>query len=159
MKMDLKTSTPWRLMLRSTVLAGTVAVVCVLILLAGGKPLVRLLFGEQFIGAYPVLMVLLAIPLMGFLAFPLGPMLYALDRPAGPLRARLFGATTFFVIVAPLSWSMGVIGAAIAFVIGYATTVSALAAQVWIEYRRTRPSSLTRSEAAQAAEAQDRYLD
>ena len=160
MKMDLRTKKPWKLMLRSTALAGGVALLAVLILLAGGKPLVRLLFGEAFIGAYPVLVVLLAIPLMGFLAFPLGPMLYAFDRPTGPLKARLFGVITFFVIVAPLSWSMGVIGAAIAYVIGYASIVTALIVQVWAEYRRRKP---TKAEAAAEAiateDAAPNYLD
>ena len=161
MKMDLKSKKPWNLMLRSTALAGSVASLAVLILFFGGESLVRLLFGQEFIGAYPVLMVLLAIPLMGFFAFPLPPMLYALDRPEAPLKARLIGAAIFFLIVAPMSWSMGVIGAAIAFVIGYAAFVLALALQLWAEYRKARPSKLataTPSEAAAGAEAQD-YLD
>ena len=159
MKMDLRSKKPWKLMIRSTALAGSVALAAVLILLVAGKPLVRLLFGEEFIGAYPVLMVLLAIPLMGFLAFPLGPMLYAFDRPDAPLKARLIGVVTFFVIVAPFSWSMGVIGAAIAFVIGYAAIVTALAVQVFAQYRKRQPSSLPPTETVRAAKTQENYLD
>ena len=160
MKMDLRTRKPWKLMLRSTALAGGVALLAVIILLVAGKPLVRLLFGEEFIGAYPVLVVLLAIPLMGFLAFPLGPMLYAFDRSAGPLKARLFGVVTFFAIVAPMSWWMGVIGAAIAYVIGYAAIVTALVVQVVAEYRRRRPAKAGKATAAIAAEETGaNYLD
>jgi O-antigen/teichoic acid export membrane protein len=159
MKMDLRTKKPWKLMLRSTALAGGVALLAVLILLVGGKPIVRLLFGEEFLGAYPVLIVLLAIPLMGFLAFPLPPMLYALDRPDGPLKARLIGVATFFLIVAPMSWSMGVIGAAIAYVLGYGATVLALVVQVWAEYRRRPAHKLAPADVARAAQAQDSYLD
>ena len=161
MKMDLRTKKPWKLMLRSSALAGSVAALAVLILLVGGKPLITLLFGEEFVGAYPVLMVLVAIPLMGFLAFPLPPLLYAFDRPDGPLKARLIGSATFFLIVAPMSWSMGVIGAAIAFVIGYTAFFLALVLQVWAQYRKARPAKLataTPGEAATAAEGQD-YLD
>ena len=149
MKMDLTSKKPWKLMLRSTVLAGSVALLGVLILLIGGEALVRLLFGEQFVGAYPVLMVLLAIPLMGFLAFPLPPMLYAFDKPEGPLRARLVGVGTFFLIVAPFSSSMGVVGAAIAFVIGYAAFVLTLGLQVWAEYRRSRSRKAAATAAAE----------
>ena len=138
MRMDLTTKHPWKLMLRSTALAGGIALLGIVILLIGGKPLVRLLFGEEFLGAYPVLMVLLLVPLMGVFSFPLAPMLYALDRPDAPLKARLIGTATFFVIVAPLAWSLGVIGAAVAFVLGFAVTVLALMLQLWSEYRRVR---------------------
>ena len=159
MKMDLRSGKPWKLMLRSTALAGGVALLAVLILLFGGKSLVSLLFGDEFIGAYPVLVVLLAIPLMGFLAFPLGPMLYAFDRPTGPLKARLVGVTTFFAIVAPMSWSMGVIGAAIAYVIGYAAIVTTLLVQVWAEYRRRRPVKAKAIDAVTVDDTTASYLD
>ena len=159
MKMDVRTKKPWKLMLRSTVLAGSVATVAVLILFVGGEQLVRLLFGEAFIGAYPVLMVLLAIPLMGFFAFPLPPMLYALDRPDAPLKARLLGAGLFFLIVAPMSWSFGLIGAAIAFVLGYAAYVATLALQVWAEYRKARPPRPVATGSPDGAAAAQDYLD
>src|SRR5215213_3339127 len=45
-RMDLKSKEPWRLMLRATVLATAVAVIAVLVLLLGGKPLIGLLFGK-----------------------------------------------------------------------------------------------------------------
>lgn len=138
MRMDLRSKAPWKLMLRGTALAGGVAILAVLILLMGGRPLVRLLFGEEFLGAYPVLMVLLAVPLMGVFSFPLAPMLYALDRPDAPLKARLIGTFAFFLLVAPLSWLWGVIGAALAFVLGYAATVLTLVGYLWREYRRVR---------------------
>jgi O-antigen/teichoic acid export membrane protein len=138
MRMDVRSRHPWKFMLRSSAFAGAIAGTLVLILLVGGKPLVELLFGKEFLGAYPVLMVLLAVPLMGVISFPLAPMLYALDRADAPLKARLTGTTVFFVAVAPLSWALGVIGAALAFVLGYAATLLALVAQLWSEYRRVR---------------------
>ena len=139
MRMDVRTKKPWNLMLRTSAFAGGIAIALILALVIGGQPLVRILFGSEFLGAYPVLMVLLLVPLMGVLSFPLAPMLYALDRPDAPLKARLAGTTTFFLIVAPLSWSFGVIGAAFAFVLGYAATLAVLTVQLWSEYRRVRP--------------------
>jgi O-antigen/teichoic acid export membrane protein len=65
-------------------------------------------------------------------------MLYALDRPDAPLKARLIGTLIFFAIIAPLSWSMGIIGAAIAFIAGTAATVGLLVLQLLREYRRVR---------------------
>jgi O-antigen/teichoic acid export membrane protein len=136
--MDLRTSRPWKFMIRSSAFASSIALTAILILLVGGRSLVELLFGKEFLGAYPVLMVLLLVPLMGIFSFPLGPMLYALDRPDAPLKARLIGTVTFFVIVAPMSWAFGVTGAALAFVLGFATTLVALMLQLWAEYRRVR---------------------
>jgi O-antigen/teichoic acid export membrane protein len=148
MRMDVRTRKPWKLMIRSAAFAGGIALLAVLILLVGGRPLVQLLFGKEFLGAYPVLMVLCAVPLMGVLSFPLPPMLYALDRPDAPLKARLIGTGTFFALVAPLSWKIGVVGAALAFVLGFAATVLTLVAQLLTEYRRIRPRKQHAADAA-----------
>jgi Na+-driven multidrug efflux pump len=37
-----------------------------------------------------------------------------------------------------MSWAFGVTGAALAFVLGFATTLVALMLQLWAEYRRVR---------------------
>src|SRR5215213_2007103 len=136
MRMDVSSKRPWKFMLRTSALAGMIALTAIFILFLGGEWLLRLIFGEQFVGAYPVLMVLLLVPLMGVFSFPLSPMLYALDRPDAPLKAKLLGTATFFIIIAPLCWKFGVTGAAIAMVIGSATTLLTLALQLQSEYRR-----------------------
>lgn len=137
-RMDLATRKPWRLMLRGAALAATVGLASVLVLLVVGRPLIEILFGEEFLAAYPVIMVLLAAPLLAVISFPLPSMLYALDRPDAPLKARLIGTIVFFALIAPLAWELGVIGAAIAFVAGTAAMVGALVVQLWQEYRRVR---------------------
>jgi O-antigen/teichoic acid export membrane protein len=137
-RMDLTTSKPWELMWRVTVLATLVGVLAILVLLAGGRPLIDALFGSEFVRAYPVLLVLIIAPLLAMLSFPLTPMLYALDRPDGPFKAHLFGTILYFAIVAPLSWRFGVTGAATAFVIGDLAMAAALASQVAVQYRRVR---------------------
>ena len=137
-RMDLKTKKPWNLMLRGTAMAAFASILSVLIILVVGKPLISLLFGKEFIGAYPIILVLIIAPLLAIISFPLPSMLYALDRPDAPLTARLIGTILFFVTVAPLSWSFGVIGAALAFVIGNAATVIVLVFQLFREYRRVR---------------------
>lgn len=136
--MDLKSKKPWKLMLRGTALAGAVGLSAILLLLLVGKPLITLLFGEEFIGAYPIILVLIIAPLLAVVSFPLPSMLYALDRPDAPLKARLIGTIIFFLIIAPLSWTFGVIGAAMAFVIGMAAMVLMLIGQLWQEFRRVR---------------------
>jgi len=138
-RMDLSSKKPWKLMLRGTTLASGLAVIAILILLLGGKPILYFLFGKDFLGAYDALLILMLVPFLNVLSFPLPPMLYALDRPDGPLKARLFGTIIYFVIIAPLCWNFGVSGAAIAFVIGSLGTVGTMMWQLRGEHRRVRP--------------------
>ena len=138
-RMDLTTKQPWKLMLRGTALASAVALLAILILLVGGKPIVSLLFGKEFLGAYDALVILMLVPFLSVFSFPLPPMLYALDRPDGPLKARLVGTILYFLIIAPLCWRFGVNGAAVAFVIGNVGTVGTMMWLLRREHRRVRP--------------------
>ena len=139
-RMDLSTKKPWKLMLRGTALASGLALIAILVLLLGGKPIVSFLFGQDFLGAYDALLILMIVPFLSVFSFPLPPMLYALDRPDGPLKARLFGAFLYFLIIAPLCWNFGVNGAAIAFVVGNLGTVGTMMWQLRHEHRRVRPA-------------------
>jgi O-antigen/teichoic acid export membrane protein len=107
-------------------------------LIVGGKPLVSLIFGKAFLGAYEPLIILMAVPFLGIFSFPLSPMLYALGRSDAPLKAKLLGTIVFFIMIAPLSWRFGVDGAAVALVIGNLGTVGAMLWQLAKEYRRVR---------------------
>ena len=138
MRMDVKTKRPWKLMLRGAALASMFGVVAVIFAIFAGEPLIRLIFGDQFVAAYPVLIVLIIAPFLIMISFPFPPMLYALHRDDAPLTARIVGTIIYFAIVAPLSWRFGVIGAATAFVIGTAVMVAILAVQLWREYGRVR---------------------
>jgi O-antigen/teichoic acid export membrane protein len=120
------------------VLAAIIGVVALLVAIVAGEALIRLIFGDQFAGGYPVLIVLMFAPFLIMVSFPLPPMLYAVGRDDAPLTARIVATLIYFAIVAPLSWRFGVTGAAAAFVIGTAVMVLILAMQVWREYRRTR---------------------
>ena len=137
-RMDLKSKKPWKLMLRGSALASAVALLAILVLLLGGKTLITLLLGKSFLGAYAPLVVLMVVPFLGIFSFPLVPMLYALGESAGPLKAKLLGSVVFFASIAPLSWQWGVVGAAIAIVLGTVANVAALIIQLLREYRRVR---------------------
>jgi O-antigen/teichoic acid export membrane protein len=137
-RMDLESKKPWKLMLRSAALATAIAAVGVLIIILGGKPLIGLLFGKAFLGAYEPLLVLTLVPVLGVLSFPLAPMLYALGKAGGPLRARLIASVVFFIALVPFSLAFGVVGAAVAFVLASATNVGLMIAQLLSQYRRRR---------------------
>ena len=137
-RMDLASKQPWRLMVRGTVLAGALGLAAVLLLVVGGRPLIGALFGSDFLGVYPVLLIMVGVPLLAILSFPLPSMLYALDRPDAPLKARIVGTALYFSIVAPLSWKFDVQGAAIAIVVGHVAMIVVLLWQLRREHRRVR---------------------
>ena len=137
-RMDLSSKKPWKLMLRGTALVSAMALVAILIMLVGGKPIMKLIFGKEFLGAYAPLMILLVIPFLGVFSFPLTPMLYALGRSDGPLKAKLLGSLVFFVTIAPLSWQWGVTGAAVALVLANFVNTGMMMFQLRGEHRRVR---------------------
>jgi len=109
-----------------------------LILVIGGQPLIRVLFGKDFLGVYPILQVMIGIPLIAILSFPLIPMLLALDRPDATLKSRLAGTFVYLAIVAPLCWHFDVQGAAAAIVIGNLVMAGVQVFYLRIEHRRIR---------------------
>ena len=138
-RMDLSSKKPWKLMLRGTALISAIALLAILVMLVGGKPIMKLVFGKEFLGAYAPLMILLAIPFLGVFSFPLTPMLYALGRSGGPLKAKLLGSAVFFVTIAPLAWEWDVVGAAVALVLANAVNTGMMMLQLRGEHRRVRP--------------------
>ena len=137
-RMDFATKHPWKLMIRSAVLAGSIALLAILLIVIGGKPVLSLLFGKDFLGAYPIFLILMLAPLIGIFSFPLPSMLYALDRPDAPLKARIISTIVYFALIAPMCWRFGVVGAAAAFGLAYASMALVLIIQVRTEYHRVR---------------------
>jgi O-antigen/teichoic acid export membrane protein len=138
MRMDLTSNKPWKLMLRATVTVSGIAALAIFVLIIGGKPLIGFIFGKDFLGAYEPLVILMAVPFIGVFSFPLSPMLYALGRSDGPLKAKLLGSAIFFVTIAPLSWAWGVTGAAVALVLANLFNAGAMMVQLRSEHRRVR---------------------
>ena len=138
MRMDLTSKKPWKLMFRGTAFVSILMVIAMLALIVGGKPLMALLFGKEFVGAYAPLVILTAIPFLGIFSFPLMPMLYALGRSDAPLKAKIYGSLAFFLTIAPLSWTFDVVGAAIALVLANAVNVAVMVFQLQGEHRRVR---------------------
>jgi O-antigen/teichoic acid export membrane protein len=118
MRLDFATKHPWRLMMRGASLSGAIGALAILVIVVGGEPLMRLVFGPSFVGAFPVLLVLLTATLMTMIAFPVVSMFYALDRPGLPLIARVAGVAAYLAVIVPLATALGAVGAALAFVIG-----------------------------------------
>lgn len=137
-RMDLKTMQPWKLMLRGTAMVTAFGIAAVLLVLLLGQWILATLFGPDFIPAYPVLLVLIGIPLLWTIGFPLMPMLYALDRPDAPLKARAVGTVVYLAIVAPLCWRFDTAGAAFALLTGNLVIVALMMIQLRGQYRKVR---------------------
>ena len=138
MRMDPKTKRPWNLMLRGAAIAGMFALIAVLLVAVAGEQLIKLIFSEQFIGAYPALIVLIIAPLLAMIAFPMPAMLYAMHRDRDPLVARLVGTVLYLIIVWPMASRFGLAGAAGAFVLANAAMVLVLMVQLARQYRKIR---------------------
>ena len=96
------------------------------------------IFGPGFESVYPVLLIMMLVPAIGILTFPLPSMLLALDRASAPLVARLVGTVTYLLLIYPLATQFGLTGAAWAFVIGNILMAATLIAQLRGEHSRVR---------------------
>lgn len=138
LRLDFSSRRPWKFMLRGIALSGLIGGIAALALVLGGDLLIGRLFGNEFAPAYPVLVALLGATLINTMVFPVTPMLYALDRTGVPLIAQALGAFVYVCAIIPLAHIFGIVGAALAFVIGNATSVGVSIAALAREYRRIR---------------------
>jgi O-antigen/teichoic acid export membrane protein len=138
MRMDIATKHPWRLMKRAMTAALLFGGLAVAIMLVGGKALLAVVFGPEFVPAYPVLLIMLGVPLLTIVSFPLPSTLYALDRSDVPLKARTAATAVYFLTVVPLARYFEIQGAAFAYLFANAVLVLTLAVYLRIEYRRVR---------------------
>lgn len=118
MRLDPRSKKPWKLMVRTMALSGAAALIACLIIAVVGKPLLAVLFGPEFVPAYPVLLVLMALPIIAMLAFPMPAMFYAMGRPKLPLYANIIGVLIYAPALPLLVEQFGLTGAGAAFVLG-----------------------------------------
>lgn len=138
MRLDPLTARPWKLMLRVMVLATGVALLAWVLIQLFGEELLTLLFGAEYRPAAPLLAVLIALPVIATISFPMPAMFYSLGRPGGPLIANVIGAALFIGSLPFLAASMGLVGAGLAFVIGRLASLAVMAVLLGLLYRQAR---------------------
>ena len=138
MRLDHREKAPWRLMARTMVLSALIGAVALLAVLAGGEWLLRVVFGPEFVAAYGVMLVLLGVPLLMTVTFPLPAMLHAIGKVNVPLVANLVGALAYVGLIFPLTDWLGLIGAGTAFLAGRLVMMIVMALAVSRERRRLR---------------------
>lgn len=138
MRLDPASSRPWRLMLRTMALGTMVAVLAWVLISLLGERVLSSVFGPEFSPAAPLLTVLLLLPVIATLAFPLPAMFYSLGKPGGPLIANVIGAVAFIGSLPFLTAAYGLIGAGYAIVLGRFCSLLIMGGLLAFLYRKAR---------------------
>lgn len=136
MRHDPASAHPWRLMVRTMVLGTLVALLAWVLISLLGERLLVLVFGAKFAPAAPLLSVLLILPVIATLAFPLPAMFYSLGKPGGPLVANIVGALVFVGSLPFLTAAYGLVGAGMALVLGRFVSLLAMGTQLLYLYQQ-----------------------
>lgn len=136
MRLDPGSGRPWHLMVRTMVVGTMVALAAWLLISLAGERILTTIFGAQFAPAAPLLSVLLLLPVIGTLAFPLPAMFYSLGHPGGPLVANIAGVLTFVSSLPFLAAEYGLVGAGLAFVLGRLLSLLVMGGHLLFLYRR-----------------------
>ena len=107
-----------RVIVRSGFVAGSGATMIFLGMIVLGEPLLRLTVGTEFVGAYPLLLLLVFAETIGAFGFGLNSAMYAIGRPGIPLRVNIGVTALYFPTLLFLLSQIAVVGAGLA-AIGY----------------------------------------
>ncbi|BAV63732.1 lipopolysaccharide biosynthesis protein [Sphingobium cloacae] len=118
MRLDPASRRPWRLAVRTGVLAGGLGLVMLLVVMAGGEPLISLVFGKRYVEAFSLLQVMAASLVVSTATFPLESLLYMAGRQRAALVAEGLAALAYGVMLVAMIHGFGLIGAGIAYVGG-----------------------------------------
>lgn len=136
MRLDPASKDPWRLAVRTGLLAGGMGLIMLLVVMFGGKPLIALVFGKRYIDAFALLQIMSISLVVSTISFPLGPLLYMAGRQRAALAAEGLAVLTYgFLLVAFIHW-FGLIGAGVAYVGGMALKALFMLIPTLTAYRR-----------------------
>ncbi len=118
MRLDPATRRPWRLAIRTGLLAGGMGLVMLLVVMIGGEPLISLVFGKRYLEAFDLLRIMAVSLVVSTATFPLESLLYMAGRQRAALVAEGFAALGYGIILVVLIHWLGLAGAGIAYVGG-----------------------------------------
>jgi O-antigen/teichoic acid export membrane protein len=131
-----------RVMLRAGMLAGSAAVLAVVLLALLGEPLLRLIVGDAFVGAYGVLILIAAANAVAIYGVALDPVFFAIGRPGVMLRVSALTIPLNFVLLFVLAAEYGLIGAGLAALASTAVGVAILTTLALGRLARLAPGDL-----------------
>lgn len=141
MRLDPASKAPWRLALRTSVLAAGIGLVMLGIVWIGGKPLIGLIFGKKYLESFDLLKLMVWSLAISMAGFPLESLLYMVGRQRAALVAQLLATATYLGILAGLTMQFGLIGAGFAYLIGTAAKAGFALVPVLQSYRNRRAYS------------------
>lgn len=118
MRLDPASKRPWKLALRSSAMVGGIAIALAAVFFIGGKPLIDLVFGHKYDGAYDLLQVMLLALIVSTIAFPLKSLLYMASRQRAALIAQIIATAGYMALLFVSMLAFGLIGVALAYVGG-----------------------------------------
>lgn len=120
MRLDPASDRPWRLAIRTGMLAGAMGLAVAVAVVLGGKPLIALAFGHEYVAAYPLLKYMVAGLVISMATFPVESLLYMVGRQRAAMVAQAIASLVYLGALAALARLHGLSGAGIAYVIGIA---------------------------------------
>lgn len=114
-RLDPASDRPWKLGLRSGLLAGGLGLLVALLVIVVGKALIGSVFGRQYLEAYDLLQVMCAALVVSMAGFPLESLLYIAGRQRAALVAQALAAVLYVALLIGLSHAFGLMGAAVAY--------------------------------------------
>ena len=121
--------------LRISAITGAAMLLAIFVL---GRPLIWLMSGEEFLPAYPMLLILGASTIIGLASLGVEPLLQAAGRPGLALTARLVWLAAVAALLVAWTGTYGVIGASWAILV---STVLTAALMLWFAQREINRSA------------------
>lgn len=135
MRLDPASAQPWRLAVRSALLAGGIGLIVVLLVVVGGKPLITLVFGQRYVEAFTLLKIMSISLLVAMASFPLESLLYMAHRQRAALVTQGLAALGYGVLLVVLIHLLGLTGAGLAYVGGMGLKALSMLAPTISSYR------------------------
>jgi O-antigen/teichoic acid export membrane protein len=124
-----------RLLLRATGLALLAGTLITFILLMLGHPLLRLVAGQEYVGIYPLLILLGVASALDLASVVFAPALIAMGKPGQVLLVRVCANLCLFGSLAILMPWFGTTGAALATVVASVATLVLFGTTLWRAFR------------------------
>ena len=144
MRLDPASRQPWRLGLRTGLLAGAIGLAVVVLILLGGRPLIGFAFGHRYLPAVPLLDLMMVALTISMASFPLQSLLYMVGRQRAALVAQAAATLLFLGLLAGLAHTFGLEGAGSAYVLGNAALALFMLVPVVSSYRQRARCAITR---------------
>lgn len=115
MRLDPRTTRPWLLGLKSSLLAGGIGIAVALLVMVVGKPLISVVFGHKYLEAYDLIKIMLGAIIVSMLGFPQESLLFMAGKQRVFLIVQAIGSALYIALLIGLCHAYGVQGAAFAY--------------------------------------------